>query len=169
MAEEVGALWVGEVDRLNLLEQNTNVAHLNIGPQGPRFLNPIEQLLDDIKGPRSEGSQLVGGGDDGGEPKRERAGAVVNRLVHEPDECLPGIAFGGERGLRLSDVLAQAINPEPLDHILFVSIAAIEGTDADARVGSHGGDRRAGIGDEHRTRGGKNRLVVARGLGPATA
>jgi hypothetical protein len=51
VAETPGALRIGDVNRLNLLEEDADVTDLDVGAQGAGYLDAIEQQLDGIEGP----------------------------------------------------------------------------------------------------------------------
>src|SRR5581483_8005916 len=84
-------------------------------------------------------------------------------------EDLPGISLIRQGGLRLLHETRQPVVTDLPQELLLAAVAGIESTDADAGMLGHGGDRGAGIGDEHRARGLADALVVAGGFRPAPA
>ena len=74
-----------------------------------------------------------------------------------------------EGGLGLVDHDDQAVRAQRAQEFLLAAVAGVQRADADARVLGHRGDRRAGVGDEHRPGRIEDPLVVAGRLGLAAA
>jgi hypothetical protein len=72
-------------------------------------------------------------------------------------------------GLGLVHEGLQAVGAQRAEELLLAAVAGVQGADADAGVLGHRGDRRAGIGDEHRPGRLEDALVVAGRFGLAAA
>jgi hypothetical protein len=88
--------------------------------------------------------------------------------MHEVGEDHPAVlalfhALDG--GFGLVDDDDQAVRAQRAEEFLLAAVAGVQRADADAGVLGHRGDRRAGVGDEHRTGRFEYAPVVAGGFG----
>jgi hypothetical protein len=74
-----------------------------------------------------------------------------------------------EGGFGLVDDDYEAVGAQRAEEFLLAAIAGVQRADADARVLGHRGDRRTGIGDEHRPGRLQDPLVVTGRLRLAAA
>jgi len=74
-----------------------------------------------------------------------------------------------EGGFGLPGDDEQAVGAQRAEELLLAGVAGVQRADADAGVPGHRGDRRAGVGDEHRPGRIEDALVVAGRLGLAAA
>lgn len=160
-----GPLIVAKLDRLQLLEQEGEIADLNIRAECPGGFHAVEEMLGAFVCALALAMQFLDGGKGAGKAEGQGTGPGIQAAGHEPGEGSPGVAIVGQGDLHLSDVAAQAVETEVLEEILLAPVAAVEGGDPYPGARGHGGDRGLWIGKEDGARGLQDPLVVAGGLG----
>src|SRR5207237_229949 len=86
------------LDGLQLLEQQGEVANLDVGAQRAGGFSALKEPLRGLMGRVACLMQLVGGGEASGEAQRQRAGSSVQAAAHECGEGGPGVALAGRSG-----------------------------------------------------------------------
>jgi hypothetical protein len=169
VAQLAGAYLVADAQPLQLLEQQRQIADLDVRAQRAGRLGALEKLLRGLVDLSALALELLGGGEAAGEPLRERAGADVDAAAHEAGEGDPRVAVVGECRADLDEVALHAVGGEALKQLVLAGVAAVEGPDPDTRPLRDSRDRRPGIGEEDLASGLEDPLVVARSLGAAAA